>query len=154
MLNSRERTTGLNIRTYTLFLDKESELGLDELIHETAIQKHIARIVSDLTSLFPFYIKLCFQSNYFEHPNVIGLYGACTIDPSFPYCLILEYMECGTLDKLLLSLRSGPLPDWYIEYVKQLASPKETYTGFVASELMEIVQQIISAMVCCYRICQ
>lgn len=29
-------------------LDKESELGLDELMHETVIQKHIARIVSPL----------------------------------------------------------------------------------------------------------
>ena len=93
-----------------------------------------------------------FQSNYFEHPNVLELYGACTMDPSSPYCLILEYMEHGTLDKLLLSLRSGPIPDWYIRYLKQCAPPQQTYTNFVATDLMEIVQQVLSAMVRVYNI--
>ena len=81
----------------------------------------------------------------------MGLYGACTMDPASPYCLILEYMEYGTLDKFLLSLRSGPLPDWYISYMKQCPIPTQTYNGFVATGLMEIVQQIVSAMVCNYN---
>lgn len=70
------------------------------------------------------------------------------MDPTFPYCLILEYMENGTLDKLLSSLRLGPLPDWYIAYLKQFTITTQTYTSFVAAELMEIIQQIVSAMVC------
>ena len=69
------------------------------------------------------------------------------MDPSSPYCIILEYMEHGTLDKLLVSLRSGPLPDWYIRYLKQCAIHQQTYAGFVAENLMEIIRQIVSAMV-------
>lgn len=69
------------------------------------------------------------------------------MDPATPYCLILEHMEHGTLDKLLLSLRTGPLPDWYISYLKQCVIPQQTYTGFVAMDLMEIIQQTVSAMV-------
>ena len=97
---------------------------------------------------------LFFQSNYFEHPNVIGLYGACTMDTSSPYCLILEYVENGTLDKLLLSLRSGEsLPDWYIAYLKLFTTHKQTYTDCVAMDLMEIIKQIVSAMVCKLLLC-
>lgn len=70
------------------------------------------------------------------------------MDPASPYCLILEYMEHGTLDKLLLSLRLGPLPDWYVRYLKLCANLKQTYAGFVASDLMEVIRQIVSAMVC------
>jgi len=94
---------------------------------------------------------MCFffplQSNYFEHPNILSLYGVCTINPNVPYCLILETMENGTLDKLLRSLRSGPLPNWFIAYLKQSAIPGQSYLELVSAELIEIIQQIVSAMV-------
>ena len=41
-----------------IVLDKDSELGLDELMHETAIQKHIAKIVSLLNIFLQFHINI------------------------------------------------------------------------------------------------
>ena len=69
------------------------------------------------------------------------------MNPSVPYCLILENMENGTLDKLLCSLQSGPLPAWYIAYLKQSAIPGQSYLELVSADLIEIIQQIVSAMV-------
>lgn len=56
-------------------------------------------------------------------------------------------MENGTLDKLLQSLRSGPLPAWYVAYLKQSAIPGQSYLELVSADLIEIIQQIVSAMV-------
>ena len=31
------------------------------------------------------------------HPNIVKLYGACTLNPQNPVCLVMEYAEGGSL---------------------------------------------------------
>ena len=60
-----------------------------------------------------------------------------------PLCLLLEYVPHGTLAKFLKQLRVGPLPSWYISYVR--AVMESHYHKQVAEDMIKIMVQIADA---------
>ena len=60
-------------------------------------------------------------------------------------CLLLEYATFGTLDKFLLSIKTGFVPDWYMLSIHQ--STESSYSAHVARDLMNIAVQVAEAMV-------
>ena len=65
---------------------------------------------------------------------------------SGPTCLLLEYVPHGTLQDFLVSLRLGPVPDWYLRFVRETL--RGAYHKHVSGDLMSIIMQVVEGMVC------
>ena len=62
-----------------------------------------------------------------------------------PVCLLLEYVPFGCLDEFLLSLREGPTPDWYTQFLRETL--RGAYHKHVSGDLMSILVQVAEGMV-------
>jgi len=62
-----------------------------------------------------------------------------------PTCLFLEYLPHGTLDWFLWSLKKGPVPPWYLYFVKDTL--RGVYHKHVSGDLMSILMQVAEGMV-------
>jgi len=76
------------------------------------------------------------------HPNVVSLLGMTT--QGGPTCLFLEYLPHGTLDWFLWSLKKGPVPPWYLYFVKDTL--RGVYHKHVSGDLMSILMQVAEGM--------
>ena len=80
-----------------------------------------------------------------SHPHLVSLLGTTTTSDGGPTCLLLEYMPHGCLDEFLLSLREGPTPDWYMQFLRETL--RGAYHKHVSGDLMSILVQIADGMV-------
>lgn len=62
-----------------------------------------------------------------------------------PTCLLLDYVSNGTLDHFLEALQQGPIPNWYIKYVRDTL--RGAYHKHVSGDLMNIIVQVAEGMV-------
>ena len=62
-----------------------------------------------------------------------------------PTCLLLDYVPNGTLDEFLVALRQGPIPEWYIKFVRETL--RGAYHKHVSGDLMSIIVQVAEGMV-------
>lgn len=63
-----------------------------------------------------------------------------------PTCLLLDYVPNGTLEDFLVSLGQGPIPEWYMKFVRDTL--RGAYHKHVSGDLMNIVVQVAEGMVC------
>lgn len=78
-----------------------------------------------------------------SHPNVVSLVGLTT--QGSPTCLLLEFVPHGTLQDLLELLRTGPIPEWYMKFVRDTL--RGAYHKHASGDLMNIVIQVAEGMV-------
>ena len=78
-----------------------------------------------------------------SHPHLVSLLGTTT--DGGPTCLLLEYMPHGCLDEFLLSLREGPTPDWYLNFLRETL--RGAYHKHVSGDLMNVLVQVADGMV-------
>lgn len=100
---------------------------------------------SDINSLIPM------QSQAGSHPNFVSLVGMTTVQGG-PTCLLLEYIPNGRLDDFLNALREGPIPEWYVRFVRDTV--RGAYHKHVSGDLMRVLIQVAEGMVshsCYYR---
>ena len=144
-----------------MFADEKSELGMEELMAEAYTLKAIhdkVRARTDLASVIspsqldhkmPTLVRVHFAHTTFfflqagSHPNLISLLGTTT--NGGPVCLLLEYVPHGCLDEFLLSLRQGPTPDWYMQFLRETL--RGAYHKHVSGDLMSIIVQVAKGMV-------
>ena len=149
------------------FTDENSELGMAELMAEAFIlraihdkvaiahtqpyrnmlsqpqiecvhvQIHLLCLTSACTYLHPHVIQAG------THPNIVSFLGM-TAHGGFP-CLLLEYVNHGTLDTFLWSLKKGPIPEWYLGFVRDTL--RGVYPQHVSGDLMSILRQTVEGMV-------
>ena len=62
-----------------------------------------------------------------------------------PACLLLEYAPFGTLDKFLIAIKAGFVPEWYMISIHQ--STEDSYSSHIARDLMNVAVQVAEAMV-------
>ncbi len=62
-----------------------------------------------------------------------------------PTCLLLEFVPHGRLDNFLLSLKDGPVPEWYIRHFK--STSKIPYHKQMSADLMGVLLQVAEGMV-------
>ena len=62
-----------------------------------------------------------------------------------PTCLLLEFVPYGTLDRFLVSLRAGPMPEWYMKFVRDTL--RGAYHKHASGDMMSIVLQVAEGMV-------
>lgn len=62
-----------------------------------------------------------------------------------PTCLLLEYVPNGNLEDFLLALKLGPVPQWYVRYVRDTL--RGAYHKHVSGDLMNIANQVVDGMV-------
>lgn len=103
--------------------DDNSELGMEELMSEV-------------------YTLKAFQNKAGSHPNIVSLVGVTT--EGGPTCLLLEYVPHGRLDDFLIALKDGPLPEWYVRFVKE--TNKRAYHKHVSGDLMRVLVQVAEGM--------
>lgn len=118
--------TGLEVAIKQL-KDIDSDLGQKELMAET----YLLRSLLDKAG---------------THPNVVSLVGTAVNRGS--HYLLLEYVSHGTLDRFLWSLKKGPVPEWYLRYVRDMMVIQEAapYNRHVAADLMRIAVQVADGM--------
>lgn len=103
--------------------DQSSELGLHELKNEEDMLKEIGGHAGG-------------------HPNIMSLHPMQV--KNCPSYLLLEYAPFGTMDKFLLALKAGFVPDWYMQLIQE--STENSYSSHVAKDLMNTAVQIAEAM--------
>ena len=54
-------------------------------------------------------------------------------------------MPHGSLDKFLLALREGPVPDWYVQFVRE--TQRDSYHKHISGDLMSVLVQVAEGMV-------
>lgn len=62
-----------------------------------------------------------------------------------PTCLLLEFVPHGTLEDFLLQLKLGPIPEWYMRFLRDTL--RGAYHKHVSGDLMRIVTQVAEGMV-------
>ncbi len=62
-----------------------------------------------------------------------------------PACLLLEYVPHGRLNDFILSLKDGPVPEWYVRHVKSIS--EVPYQKQVSADLMRVLLQVTEGMV-------
>lgn len=62
-----------------------------------------------------------------------------------PTCLLLDFVPNGTLDDFLVALRQGPIPEWYVKFVRDTL--RGAYHKHMSGDLMNIIIQIAEGMV-------
>lgn len=62
-----------------------------------------------------------------------------------PTCLLLEFVPNGTLNDFLDLLRVGPIPEWYMKFVRDTL--RGAYHKHVSGDLMNITLQVAEGMV-------
>ena len=78
-----------------------------------------------------------------SHSNVVSMVGVTTQEG--PTCLLLEFVPHGRLDNFLLSLKDGPVPEWYIRHFK--STSKIPYHKQMSADLMGVLLQVAEGMV-------
>ncbi len=78
-----------------------------------------------------------------SHPSIVSLLGLTT--QGGPTCLLLDFVPNGTLDDFLISLKLGPIPEWYMKFTRETL--RGAYHKHVSGDLMSIITQITEAMV-------
>ena len=78
-----------------------------------------------------------------SHPSIVSLLGLTT--QGSPTCLLLDYVPNGTLGDFLVSLKLGPIPEWYTKFVRDTL--RGAYHKHVSGDLMNIIMQVAEGMV-------
>ena len=78
-----------------------------------------------------------------SHPGIVSLLGLTT--QGGPTCLLLDFVPYGTLEDFLVCLKLGPIPEWYMKFVRDTL--RGAYHKHVSGDLMNIIMQITEGMV-------